>query len=84
MSSLLRLGIRILGPPPVRDAPRIERLRWIRRFYLRQLPVAVIIAVTVAIISPAPIAWAIPVAIAVPWLIGFTTLHFQIQRERAR
>jgi hypothetical protein len=75
------LGRRLFGEPPSDGAPRLERLRYIRRLYLRPLPVNLLGYVLIAIYLPGTTALVLlgfPTAV---WLSGLTRLGLQIRRE---
>jgi hypothetical protein len=69
---------KLYGVPPGRDAPKLDRLLWIRSYYLRSLILAAFAIVFVVVFLPA---W-IVVVVMLPWLIGFTRLSAEIRRER--
>ena len=76
------LGNRLFGKPPSREAPRVEKLRYLRRFYLRPLPVSIPVIVFAVILTWGT--WALAfIAIGVGlWLQGFLSLSRKIRRER--
>ncbi len=78
---LTALGVRIYGAPPGPGAPREERLRWIRRFYVRPAPFNLLIFVAAAIVVPQWWVWALLGLLAVMWLSGVTRLTREIRRE---
>jgi hypothetical protein len=79
---LAQLGFRIFGAPPPREAPKEQRLRWIRRFYLRPLPLYISIYLLAAISTPPPWVWALLGVSALTWLHGFASLSLRIRRTR--
>jgi hypothetical protein len=72
---------RAFGVKPGRDVPKLDRLRWFRRYYLRNL-VPVVFCLAVLLLFSAP-AW-LDALIAVPWTVGFAILHWQIGHEERR
>ncbi|HWX95220.1 MAG TPA: hypothetical protein VNZ01_00090 [Solirubrobacteraceae bacterium] len=78
---LASAGDRILGGRPPEGAPRREVLLWLRRFYLRMLPLALVAYLLVAIYLPAPWAWAVPAAGVLFWVQGYVSLSLRIRRE---
>jgi hypothetical protein len=83
MSRLQALSARLLGPAPDRSAPKVERLMWLRRVYIRMLPFnlaayAVVVA-TSGLWDIASILIGITVVI---WLLGRLWLAVQIRRLR--
>ncbi len=83
MSRLQALSARLLGPAPDRSAPRVERLVWLRRVYIRMLPVNLgAYAIAVAASGPWDITSIfIGVTMAI-WLLGRLLLAVQIRRLR--
>jgi hypothetical protein len=81
---LVSAGYRIIGTPPGAGAPRKERLLWLRRYYLRMVPLALAGYVLVAVFLPAPWAWAVPAGGALLWMQGFASLSRRIRREDRR
>ncbi len=71
------------GNPPTKDAPKSERLRYIRRFYVRPLWVpALELVVAVYAIVAVRQTWLIAVfaVAAALWIQGFTSLSLRIRR----
>jgi hypothetical protein len=80
------VGERLLATIPRKGTtPELERLVWVRRVYLRLLrfgaPMFALVAVAIAIGMPWLCLYAVVGMGA--WLCGFTTVNFQIRRERA-
>jgi hypothetical protein len=69
---------RVFGVQPGPDAPKLDRLLWFRRYYLRNLALMVPASVVVLLFLPP---W-IVVVVALPWLLGFARLSAEIRRER--
>jgi hypothetical protein len=79
-----RLAYMFYGQPPAKGAPPSEALRWVRRFYIRPLPL--MLALAALIILWGAHTWAL-VALgltAVAWTWGFTSLNRRIRREERR
>ena len=38
MTRLQAVSVRLFGPAPAKDAPKVERFEWERRLYVRLLP----------------------------------------------
>jgi hypothetical protein len=76
----MRLFNRIFGVKPGRDAPKLERLLWFRRYYVRNLPLTVM---GVALVASFLSLWIVAI-FALPWLAGFAVLNVQIMGERRR
>jgi hypothetical protein len=70
---------RYFGVKPGRDAPKLERLVWFRGYYLKNLPLYVLLL---------PMLWYYSVWLAalvtLPWVAGFLRLNYEIRRERGR
>jgi hypothetical protein len=83
MGRLLSLGYKLYGEPPPKCAPRSEMLRWIRRFYIRPLPLLILVWVLLFIWAPT---WTLILlgASALIWLQGITSLSLRIRREEQR
>lgn len=78
------IAFKLLGSPPPKDAPRVEFLRWIRRFYLRLLPFTLAVAVVVLVWVEET--WLL-VVLLVSVLIGLqsvSSLSLRIRREEQR
>jgi hypothetical protein len=82
-SILAKLGRRITGPPPARDAPKMELLLFVRRVYLRALPLALVSYVLAVVYLPTLWAWAVPAVGMLLWVQGFASLSLRIRREHA-
>ena len=79
----MRLFNRIFGVKPGRDAPRVERLRWFRGYYLRNLPLMALAIGALALVLKPSHLW-IAAVIVLPWVAGFTRLTAEIRTERRR
>lgn len=78
------IGFRIFGAPPPKDAPRSRRLRWVRRFYLRLLPLTVPVYALVLVLASQTWVY-IPLAVAtLLWLEGLISISLRIRREQRR
>jgi uncharacterized membrane protein YdbT with pleckstrin-like domain len=69
---------RIFGVKPGPEAPKLDRLLWFRRYYLRNLGLMAVAVVLVLLYLPP---WIVVVVLA-PWLMGFARLSAEIRRER--
>jgi uncharacterized membrane protein YdbT with pleckstrin-like domain len=69
---------RVFGVPPGPEAPKLDRLLWFRRYYLRNLGLVAVAIVLVLVFLPP---WLVVVVLA-PWLIGFARLSAEIRRVR--
>ena len=79
----MRLALHFFGPPPPPDAPRTERLHYLRRFYLRPLPFSLPVFVF-AVAAEWGSWWLVPLGVgAVLWVQGFASLGRQIRHEQA-
>jgi hypothetical protein len=81
---LASVGYRIVGTPPARDAPKKERLLWLRRYYLRMLLLALPAYVLAVIFLSTPWIWIVLGVGILLWVQGFASLSFQIRRESRR
>lgn len=80
-----RLSAKFYGVPPPRGAPRLERLRYLRRVaYLCSIPTTLIVCALFAVELASPLNWIVAGVLAVWWLGGFATINFQIRREQRR
>jgi hypothetical protein len=80
----LRYFNRLYGVKPGRDAPKLERLLWFRRYYLRSL-VLLAPLLLVLLLSASPTFTLIVVAVSMtPWCLGFARIHRELHRERQR
>jgi uncharacterized membrane protein YdbT with pleckstrin-like domain len=79
----MRLFNRIFGVKPGRDAPRLERLRWFRGYYLRNLPLTALAVAALALLLKPSQLW-IAAVIMLPWTAGFTRLNVEIRNEERR
>lgn len=78
------VGSRVFGAPPPKDAPRSELLRWVRRFYLRPLPLTVAAYVLVIIWASQTWVYVVLTVVALLWLQGIGSLSLRIRREQRR
>ena len=87
MRRLRALSFRLYGEPPSRDATRLERLRYVRRFYTRSIPLTLLLLATVALFDLSRSALIVVGAVVLVQLLGLVTLLLQIRdaerRERA-
>ena len=61
----------------------MERLRWLRRFYVRMLALAALPVAAIAVGGASTGVWLALGVGALGWLQGFATLLLQLRRERA-
>ena len=71
---------RYFGVKPGRDAPQLQRLSWFRGYYLKSLPLYLVLL---------PLLWSwlspwLAALFMVPWLAGFLRLNYEIRCERRR
>jgi hypothetical protein len=78
------IGFRVFGAPPPKDAPRSGVLRWIRRFYLRPLPLTVAVYVLAIVWASQTWVYIVLTAAALLWLGGVGSLSLRIRREQRR
>jgi hypothetical protein len=78
----MRLFNLIYGIKPGRDAPRLERLRWFRGYYLRNLPLAAFAIGALVALNLSY--WWIAAVIMLPWVAGFGRLNVEIRNEKRR
>lgn len=69
---------RVFGVKPGPEAPKLDRLLWFRRYYLRNLGLIAVAIIAVLVYFPP---WIVVVVLA-PWLMGFARLSAEIRRER--
>jgi hypothetical protein len=79
----MRLFNLIYGIKPGRDAPRLERLRWFRGYYLRNLPLAALAIGALALALKPSYGW-IAAVVMLPWVAGFARLTVEIRNEKRR
>ena len=66
------MSFHVFGPPPAADASRAERLHYLRRFYLRPLPLSLPVLVF-AVLAEWGSWWLVPLGVgAVLWVQGFS------------
>jgi hypothetical protein len=80
--SVRELGARIFGAPPGRGAPKLDLLLWIRRFYLRPLPLYLAVIVLAALLTSSTSGRVILAVTVLLWLAGLTSLSARIRRSR--
>jgi hypothetical protein len=59
-----RLFDGFFGVKPRRDAPKLDRLLWFRGYYLRPLPVIVVVWVYLLVVDN--VSWILPAVLALP------------------
>jgi hypothetical protein len=77
------LVYRVVGAPPASGAPRVARLRWVRKFYRFNLA-AIAMVVIFALVGGDSFFWVVAAAVAVIWLVGLASISMQIRREASR
>jgi hypothetical protein len=84
MNRLRVLSVKLYGEPPPKGSPRSTMLRWIRGFYIKQLPL--IVPVYVVVLVWASQTWVLIVlaASSLVWLQGLVSLSVRIPREERR
>ena len=72
----------VLGtPPPDKTAPRVERLRWIRRAgYIRLAPLEILVLVLLGVYDNVYIA----AGLAAVWLLCIVDISLRIRREQRK
>jgi hypothetical protein len=74
------LAFKLFGEPPGEDASRAATLRWIRGFYLKPLPLVVLVWVFLVVWAPT-VVLVLAGAGALIWLQGLVSLSLRIRRE---
>jgi hypothetical protein len=83
VARLQAVSVRLFGPAPAKDAPKVERFEWQRRMYVRLLPINLLAyAAVVTTIDMFDIASLLIGATIVIWLLGWLSLALQIRRLR--
>jgi hypothetical protein len=83
MTRLQALSVRLYGPAPPKDAPKVARLQWLRRFYVRTLPFNLVAYSVAALFGLSAIGWFVVGGTAIVWLQGWLSLSLRIRREKA-
>lgn len=73
---------RVFGAPPREDAPKVEHLRWVRRFYLWPLIVTVPVYVWALLTATETWIYLVLALSGLMWLQGVVSLGLQIRREQ--
>lgn len=73
---------RLVGEPPAKSAPRHERLRWVRRFYVVQLPITLPVFVLLLVVSSSTWSYVVLGVAAFLWLEGYLSLSLRIRRAQ--
>jgi hypothetical protein len=80
-----RLATRIYGQPPAPDAPRLEKLIWVRRTaYYGTVWAWVLIAAVFVLTISSLAGWIVLAVCGSMWLSGFASINLRIRRERRR
>lgn len=82
VESLARQGVRIVGPPPPKGAPKVQTWRFVRRFYIRMLLITVPVWIVVAFDGAPTWLWIVLGISAASWLQGFISVNLRIRRLR--
>lgn len=77
---MIAISSRIFGPFPAKGAPKIERLRWLRRVYLTFLPLSLWVYAMAALFGLPTMWWIVLGVGTVIWVQGFTSLALRIRR----
>lgn len=83
MTRLQAMSARLFGPAPTKDTPKVARLQWLRRVYLRMLPFSLAVYVIAGLFGMSIIGWLVLGAAAIIWLQGWFSLNMRIRREKA-
>lgn len=84
MKALRAASVRLYGEPPSKDAPRSQRLRWVRRLYLRMLLFALPAYACVFVFTRQTWVFVVVAVGALIWLEGVTSISIRIRREQRR
>jgi hypothetical protein len=84
MSRLRSWAFKIYGDPPPKGAPRSESLRWVRRFYVRSLPLTLLAYALLLVWATETWIFVLLVAMTLLWLQGVSSLSLRIRREEQR
>jgi hypothetical protein len=74
---------RVVGAPPASGSSRVERLRWVRKFY-RFNSVVIVVVVIFALLGGGALWWVVAAVSAVVWLVGLVSISLRIRREACR
>jgi hypothetical protein len=80
----MKLAQRLYGEPPAMDTPTSERLRFIRRFYIRPLPLTLLVFVLLIVDVHRTWVFVVLAVLAVVWVQGVASLSLRIRREERR
>ena len=84
MDSLAKQSARIFGPPPPKDAPKVEAWIFVRRIYTRLLVFLVPLWILISL-ADVPLWLKIVFGIsAVTWLCGFMSVNTRIRKLRSK
>jgi hypothetical protein len=84
MTRLRTAGFLVFGEPPPPTAPRSEMLRWVRRFYVRPLPLMLVVYVMVILWTSQTWVYVTLGVGTLMWLQGLVSLGRRISREQER
>jgi hypothetical protein len=84
MTRVAAVSYRIFGEPPAKGASAEQRLRWIRRIYLRLLPMNFAAWALVIIYVSSTLVLVFVGISALIWVQGFVSITLRIRREQRR
>jgi hypothetical protein len=84
VSRLRSLAFKMYGEPPPKGAPRSESLRWLRGFYLKPLPVLLVICALALVLGASTWMLVLLGIGAAIWVQGFVSLNIRIRRDERR
>jgi hypothetical protein len=83
MEWLTNQSVRIFGPPPPNDAPKVQTWMFVRRIYSRMLLFVVPAWILIALDGSPTWLWIALGISAVTWLQGFISVNLRIKRLRS-
>jgi len=83
MELLARRSTRSFGPPPSKDAPKVETWRYVRRIYAWTLFFAIPTSIVIALDDGPIWLWILFGISAVTWLHGFVSVNRRIRTLRS-
>jgi hypothetical protein len=83
-SRLRTLVWKLVGEPPPKSAPRVQFLRWIRGYYLRMLPLTLVVVAMLLVWESQTWVFVLLAMSALIWLQGVASLSLRIRREERR
>lgn len=76
--------MKILGEPPPQGAPRSQMLRWIRGYYLKTLPLTLVVVAMLIVWETQAWVFVVLGILALLWLQSVVSLSVRIRREEQR